>query len=69
MEVSLQASWSREKQGFGQNKKCKNLTKRPENFFEVKVTILDNIEQSCEASFFQKCEKIVLWSKKMEDFL
>ena len=37
MEVSLQASWGRKNHVFSQNKKCKNLTKRPEHFFCIKT--------------------------------
>ena len=45
IELSLQASWSRKKHSFSQNKKCKNLTKRAEHFFDVKVRFLNNFGQ------------------------
>ena len=40
IELSLQAGWSRKKHAFSQNKKCKNLTKRPDHFFLHQNTIL-----------------------------
>ena len=33
----------KEKQRFSQKEKCKNLTERPEHFFDVKVTFGSNL--------------------------